>query len=137
MLARKGSVDTNQLCLSRGIGLKVGVHAAVICDRFPIFLLTLAFSSNVLVRAFQRSGGMPAKFSSMSSSGTIENLSLQLFQALNGTERLAVQAYKLLSVCPNKKSAMVAQRTIALFEQTFYLLSVIWSVWITEQLQQL
>jgi len=80
---------------------------------------------------------MPAKFSSMSSSGTIENLSLQLFQALNGTERLAVQAYKLLSVCPNKKRAMVAQRTIALFEQTFYLLSVIWSVWITEQLQQL
>ena len=73
------------------------VHAAVICDRFPIFLLMLAFSSNVLVRSFQRSGGMPAKFSSMSSSGAVENLSLQLFQALNGTERHAVQAYKLLS----------------------------------------
>ena len=47
---------------------------------------------------------MPAKFSSMSSSGTVENLSLQLFQALNGTERLAVQACKLLSVtAPTKK----------------------------------
>ena len=32
---------------------------------------------------------MPAKFSSMSSSGTVENLSLQLVQALNGTERAA------------------------------------------------
>ncbi|MEJ6828399.1 MAG: hypothetical protein QNK79_09770 [Synechococcus sp. ArSW.bin.68] len=40
---------------------------------------------------------MPAKFPFMSSSGAVENLSLQLFQALYGTERRAVQAYKLLS----------------------------------------
>jgi hypothetical protein len=46
---------------------------------------------------FRGVGGCPQKFSSMSSSGAVEILSLQLFQALNGTERHAVQAYKLLS----------------------------------------
>ena len=81
---------------------------------------------------------MPAKFSSMPSSGNVENLSLQLFQALNGMERNVLQCRLANSPLdlPNKKEQWSHQGPLLFFEQTFYLFSVVWSVWITEQLQQ-
>jgi hypothetical protein len=79
----------------------------------------------------------------MRSSGIVENLSLQLFQALNGMEwngmeRNVLQCRLANSPLdfPNKKEQWSHQGPLLFFEQTFYLFSVVWSVWITEQLQQ-
>ena len=83
---------------------------------------------------------MPAKFSSMPSSGNVENLSLQLFQALNGMEwngtSCSAGFQTPLLTSPTKKSNGRIKDNCSFLNRIFYLFSVVWSVWITEQLQQ-
>ena len=64
---------------------------------------------------------MPAKFSSMRSSGNVENLSLQLFQALNGMERNVLQCRLPNSPLdfPNKKEQWSHQGQLLFFDQNF------------------